>query len=88
MSLPLSKKVYFDKAIKANNHFGDKLNKLKEYNLRIFYLNINGLESDKNKLTQLCMNLCSMRVSIICITEINSNWKNNYLLQRFINLFV
>ena len=50
MSLPLSKKVYFDKAIKANNHFGNKLNKLKGYNLRIFYLNINGLESDKKQI--------------------------------------
>ena len=53
MSLPLSKKVYFDKAIKANNHFGDKLNKLKEYNLRIFYLNINGLESDKRQINSV-----------------------------------
>ena len=36
-----------------------------------------------NKLTQLCLNLCSMGVSIICINETNLHWKNNYLLQQF-----
>ena len=75
--------LQFDSALKDNYHFGDKLNRLKESNLRIFYLNINGLESDLNKLTQLCLNLCSKGVSIICITETNLHWKKNYLLQRF-----
>ena len=75
MSLPPLKKVQFDKAIKENNHFGDKLNKLKESNLRIFYLNINVLESDSNELPQLFMHLYSMGVSIICITETNLHWK-------------
>ena len=51
--------LQFDSALKDNYNFGDKLNKLKEYNLRILYLNINGIESDLNKLTQLCLNLCS-----------------------------
>ena len=36
-----------------------------------------------NKLTQLCLNLCSMGVSIICINETNLHWKKIYLLQQF-----
>ena len=49
-------------------------------------MNINGLESDLKKLTQLCVNLCSMGVSIICINETNSHWKKNYFLQRFTSI--
>ena len=51
VSTSFQKQLQFDTALKDKNHFGDKLNKLKEYNLRIFYLNINILESNLNKLT-------------------------------------
>ena len=37
--------------LQENENFGDKIDKLKENNLRIFYLNINGLDTTVHKLT-------------------------------------
>ena len=75
ISTSFQKQLQFDTALTDNYHFGDKFNKLKESNLRIFYLNINGLESDLNKLAQLCLTLCSMGISLICINEKNCTGK-------------
>ena len=43
--------IKFKQNLQENENFVDKIDKLKENNLRIFYLNINGLYTTVHKLT-------------------------------------
>ena len=48
-----------------------------------FYLNINRLDTTIHKVAQLYMDLHSLGVSIICLSETNLHWKRNHLTQQF-----
>ena len=54
--------------ITNNTSYGDKLNTIHPNSLRIFYININGMDIGKSdhSLLQLCQTLKSKAADIIC----------------------
>ena len=68
-----------------NDYFGDKLSTKPIENLRIIYLNINGLDLGKGEhfLLQLCSNLQDKGADLLCLTETKTNWHRQYLVQKF-----
>lgn len=53
--------------------------------IRIFYLNINGIDlgSDKYYLMQLFFPLQLQKFDAICLIGTNINWNQTYLIHRF-----
>ena len=70
--------------ITNNTSHGEKLNIIHPNSLRMFYININGMDLGKSdhSLLQLCQTLKSKEVDIICLTETNVHW-SPFLIDRF-----
>ena len=69
--------------IHHNNTFkGNKISTLDKDCIRIFYLNINGINFKKEAhlLVQLYLNLKELGVNIISLTETNIHWKSNHIV--------
>ena len=67
----------------------EKMVKLKYGSLRIFYLNVNGLDLGRQKsykTIQLYMNLKEKEVDVICLTETNVHWNITHLFRRFLKI--
>ena len=66
-----------------NDYFGDKLSTKPIEHLRIISLNINGLDLGKGEhsILQLCSNLQDKGADFLCLTETNTNWYRQYLVQ-------
>ena len=59
--------------MKKNKCFGEKIIKVTENNLRLFYLNINGSDFiiETHETIQLYIKLQSYGVNIVCLIETN-----------------
>ena len=64
---------------------GDSLNILNPNHIRIFYMNINGLELGKGgySLLQLCLTLKEKVVDMVCLTETNIPWERAHVYHQF-----
>ena len=71
-----------------NTFKGDKMSNLNKDCIRIFYLNINGInfKQGAHSLVQLCLNLKEKGVDIISLTETNVHWKRNHIISKFKSL--
>ena len=64
---------------------GDSLNILDPNHIRIFYMNINGLELGKggHSLLQLCLTLKDKGVDMVCLTETHVHWEISHVYHQF-----
>ena len=71
--------------LKENRYKGDKLTKLDQNHTRLFYLNINGIDTGNgdHSLLQLCHNLQEEGVDVISLTETNVHWKRQHVTSNF-----
>ena len=71
--------------MKVNRHKGDRLTKLELNHTRLFYININGIDNSNgdHSLLQLCQHLQEVGVDIICLTEIDVQWKIPHVTSNF-----
>ena len=72
--------IHYDNTFK-----GDKISILDKDCMRIFYLNINGINLKKwtHSLVKLCSNLKEIGIDIISLIETNIHWKINYIISKF-----
>ena len=73
------------KELKENEPKGDiTITNYEDY-IRIFYININGLDLSKkgHSWLQLCLSLEEKGVDAICLTETNVNWQRQHLFNYF-----
>ena len=73
------------KELKDNEPKGDIMITNCEAYVRIFYININGLDLSKkgHSWLQLCLSLDEKDVDAICLTETNVNWERQHLFKSF-----
>ena len=73
------------KKLKENRHKGDKLTKIDPNNTRLFYININGIDTGNgdHSLLQLCQNLQEVGVDVISLTETNVHWQRPHATSNF-----
>ena len=73
------------KPFDTNESKGDTLNILNPNHIRIFYMNINGIELGKggHSLLQLCVTLKSKGVDLVCLTETNVHWERTHVSHKF-----
>ena len=69
----------------TNDYQGDKLNTINQQDIRIFYININGLyiRNDNHSLIHLCITHKKVGVDIVCLTETKVNWKRYHIVSKF-----
>ena len=69
----------------TNESKGDTLNILNPNYIRIFYMNINGLELGKrgHSLLQLCLTLKEKGVDMGCFTETHVHWEKAHVYHQF-----
>ena len=73
------------KKLKENRHKRDRLTKLDPNNNRLFYININGINTGNgdHSLLQLCQNLQEVGVDVISLTETNVHWQRPHITSNF-----
>ena len=73
------------KPFDTNESKGDTLNILDPNHIRIFYMNINGIELGKggHSLLQLCVTLKAKGVDLVCLTETNVHWERSHVYHKF-----
>ena len=73
------------KELKDNEPQGDIMIQKSEDFIRIFYININGLDLSKkgHSWLQLCQSLEEKSFDAICLTETHFNWERQHLFNSF-----